>query len=187
MLLDSDEAWRFAVLAEVVRRMAMGDAPEPLPQRQIIALDLEALFANPLNDVTFYQKRIKRNYSYALKRHLKIGLESDIDWQYLIEQALLQPDAEEWIAPIIAMERLRTMCLEIYESAGSFILFIDHFHRIIGSGSEKDAIDTANLLVPMLTRRQIQLIGTCTLEQYRHYIERDAVFQRRFQEIVLPH
>lgn len=187
MLLDSDEAWRFTVLAEVVRRMAMGDAPEPLPQRQIIALDIEALFANPLNDVVFYQERIKRHYSFALKRHLKIGLEPGVAWQNLLDQELLQSDAEEWLAPIVAMERLRAMCLEIDGSAGAFILFVDHFHRLVGCGSEKDAIDTANLLVPMLARRQIQLIGACTLEQYRHYIEHDAAFQRRFQEIVLPH
>lgn len=187
MLLDDDESWRFSVLTEVVRHMAIGDAPEPLLQRQIIALDTEMLFANPLDDVLLYQEQIKRNHSHVLKRHVEVEPESDADWQVLIDKELLQPERGRWIEPIIAIERLRAMCMEMYKSAGSFILFVDHFHCFIEGEAEKYSIDTANLLVPMLARRQVQLIGACTLAQYRHYIERDAAFQRRFQEVVLPH
>jgi len=39
-------------VAEVIRRMTIGEAPEPLPKQQVIGLDYEALFTN-LSDDTF--------------------------------------------------------------------------------------------------------------------------------------
>src|SRR5260370_2375117 len=44
MELDGMRRWR--VVIEVVRRMVAGEAPDPLPTRQVIALNYEALFAN---------------------------------------------------------------------------------------------------------------------------------------------
>lgn len=61
------------------------------------------------------------------------------------------------------------------QAEGSFLLFVDHVHRLVGAD---DGIDTANLLVPVLARRQRALIGVCSLEQYRQYIERDAAFKK---------
>jgi ATP-dependent Clp protease ATP-binding subunit ClpA len=43
----------------------------------------------------------------------------------------------------------------------------------------------ANLLVPALARRQIQLLGVSTLAPFRQYVERDAAIQRRVQPVVL--
>ncbi len=68
----------------------------------------------------------------------------------------------------------------------SILLFVNHFHRLLGGEWDRYPIDAATLLKPALARRQIQLIGTCTLAQYRQYIERDAAMQRRFQEILMP-
>lgn len=72
------------------------------------------------------------------------------------------------------------------QAEGAFILFVDHFQCLVGSDTDDYSIDTANLLVPVPARRQIQLIGACSLEHYQQYIERDAAFQRRFQEILTP-
>jgi len=44
----------------------------------------------------------------------------------------------------------------------------------------------APLLKPFLARRQMRVIGTATLADYRHDIERDAAIQRRMQEILIP-
>ena len=66
------------------------------------------------------------------------------------------------------------------------MLYVDHFHRLVGGEPDRYPIDAATLLKPALARDQIQLIGACTLEQYRQHIERDATIQRRCQEICLP-
>ncbi len=68
MLLDFDEARRWAVVAEVSRRMAVGDAPDPLPKQQVIALDYEALFTNLSDDTLARQERRKRILSPLVDR-----------------------------------------------------------------------------------------------------------------------
>lgn len=131
LLLDEDASRRWQVVGEAIRRMAAGDAPEPLPGRQVISLKYEALLADLVS----------------------------------------RQDLEQ---------RLRSIFDAMHESKGTFILFVDHFHRFLGG--EESHIDAATVLVPYLFRQEFQrtiyLIGTCTLEQYRRCIERDAAFQR---------
>lgn len=44
-------------------------------------------------------------------------------------------------------------------------------------------MDAANLLKPMLARGTLRCIGATTLDEYRKYIEKDAAFERRFQQV----
>ena len=52
VILASDEARRWAIMAEVIRQMAMGNAPDPLPSRQVIGLDYEILFTHLSDDTS---------------------------------------------------------------------------------------------------------------------------------------
>ncbi len=65
------------------------------------------------------------------------------------------------------------------------MLFVDHFHRLLGGEERRYPIDAANLLVPALARREIQIIGACTLAQYRQHIERFAAIEFRLQAICI--
>ncbi|KAF9612252.1 hypothetical protein IFM89_038674 [Coptis chinensis] len=44
-------------------------------------------------------------------------------------------------------------------------------------------MDAANLFKPMLARGQLRCIGATTLEEYRKYVEKDAAFERRLQQV----
>ncbi len=44
----------------------------------------------------------------------------------------------------------------------------------------------ANLLKPMLARGELRLIGATTLNEYREHVEKDAAFERRFQQVGGP-
>ena len=44
-------------------------------------------------------------------------------------------------------------------------------------------MDAANLLKPMLARGELRCIGATTLDEYREYVEKDAAFERRFQQV----
>lgn len=79
-------------------------------------------------------------------------------------------------------ERVR-LCLDDIEKAGNIILFIDEIHNIVGAGAAEGAIDAANILKPVLSRGEIQLIGATTPDEYRKYIERDSALERRFQPV----
>ena len=46
-------------------------------------------------------------------------------------------------------------------------------------------MDAANLFKPMLARGQLRCIGATTLEEYRKYVEKDAAFERRFQQVCI--
>ncbi len=63
------------------------------------------------------------------------------------------------------------------------ILFIDELHNIIGAGGAEGAMDAANILKPMLSRGELQIIGATTIDEYRKHIEKDKALERRFQPV----
>ena len=82
-------------------------------------------------------------------------------------------------------ERLKNVLNEIKKSEGNIIMFIDEIHLIVGSGAVEGAMDTSNILKPMLARGEIHVIGATTLNEYRKYIEKDGALERRFQKIIV--
>lgn len=84
-------------------------------------------------------------------------------------------------------ERMKGVLKEIEESKEMIVLFVDEIHLLMGAGSSGDGgMDAANLLKPMLARGQLHCIGATTLAEYRKYIEKDAAFERRFQQVIVP-
>ena len=79
-------------------------------------------------------------------------------------------------------ERLKKVLKKVKDSDGKIIMFIDEIHMIVGSGAE-GAMDTGNMLKPMLARGEIKCIGATTLNEYRKYIEKDSALERRFQKV----
>lgn len=82
-------------------------------------------------------------------------------------------------------ERLKAVVKELEASNGSIILFIDEIHTIVGAGKTDGAMDAANLLKPMLSRGEINVIGATTTDEYRKYIEKDQALERRFQSVIV--
>ena len=80
-------------------------------------------------------------------------------------------------------ERLKNVLNEVKKSEGNIIMFIDEIHMIVGTGASEGAMDTSNILKPMLARGEIHVIGATTLNEYRKYIEKDGALERRFQKI----
>lgn len=83
-------------------------------------------------------------------------------------------------------ERMKGVLKEIEESNDMIVLFVDEIHLLMGAGASGDGgMDAANLLKPMLARGQLHCIGATTLAEYRKYIEKDAAFERRFQQVLV--
>lgn len=80
-------------------------------------------------------------------------------------------------------ERLKKVLEEVQKSEGEIIMFIDEIHTIVGAGNMEGAMDTSNILKPLLARGAIHVIGATTLNEYRKYIEKDSALERRFQKI----
>jgi len=80
-------------------------------------------------------------------------------------------------------ERLKNVLNEVKKSEGDIIMFIDEIHTIVGTGRTEGAMDTSNILKPMLARGEIHVVGATTLNEYRQYIEKDGALERRFQKI----
>eukprot|EP00474_Spongospora_subterranea_P008393 CRZ08851.1 hypothetical protein [Spongospora subterranea] len=81
-------------------------------------------------------------------------------------------------------QRLKAVLAEI-KSSSRVILFIDEIHLLLGAGRAEGAMDAANLLKPMLARGELRCIGATTLDEYRKYVEKDAAFERRFQQVMV--
>ncbi|KAK4990527.1 Heat shock protein hsp98 [Elasticomyces elasticus] len=83
-------------------------------------------------------------------------------------------------------ERMKGVLKEIEDSKEMIVLFVDEIHLLMGAGSAGEGgMDAANLLKPMLARGQLHCIGATTLAEYRKYIEKDAAFERRFQQVIV--
>ena len=81
-------------------------------------------------------------------------------------------------------ERIKKSLNEV-KKAKDVILFIDEIHTIVGAGAAEGAIDAANILKPLLSRGEIQVIGATTINEYRKYIEKDAALERRFSSVMV--
>ena len=82
-------------------------------------------------------------------------------------------------------ERLKKVLDEVKKSEGNLIMFIDEIHLIVGTGATEGAMDTGNILKPMLARGEIHVIGATTLNEYRMYIEKDGALERGFQKVTV--
>lgn len=55
-------------------------------------------------------------------------------------------------------------------------MFIDELHTVVGAGAAEGAMDAGNILKPMLARGELRCIGATTLNEYRKYIEKTALW-----------
>lgn len=75
---------------------------------------------------------------------------------------------------------------EMVATRGHNLLFVDEFHTIVGAGSQDgQALDAGNVIKPVLARRDIQLIGATTLDEFHDYIETDRALERRMQPVMV--
>ena len=71
-------------------------------------------------------------------------------------------------------------------NAKEIILFIDEIHTIVGAGATgENPMDASNILKPVLSRGDIQVIGATTIDEYRKNIEKDVALERRLQPIII--
>ena len=82
-------------------------------------------------------------------------------------------------------ERIKQVVDEVVKN-GNIILFIDELHTIIGAGSTGEStIDASNILKPVLSRGDIQIIGATTIDEYRKHIEKDSAIERIYQPVLI--
>jgi len=83
-------------------------------------------------------------------------------------------------------ERLKGVIKEVEDSKQMIILFCDEIHLLLGAGATGEGgMDAANLIKPSLARGKLHLIGATTIAEYRKYVEKDAAFERRFQQVMV--
>ncbi len=136
VLIGEPGVGKTAIIEGLAQRIADGDVPESLKDKEVISLDIGSLVAG-----TKFRGEFE--------------------------------------------ERLKAVIKEIKQAQGSFVLFIDELHTIVGAGGSEGAIDASNMLKPALARGELRAIGATTLKEYQKYIEKDAALERRFQPVLV--
>ncbi|SDX55873.1 ATP-dependent Clp protease ATP-binding subunit ClpC [Ruminococcaceae bacterium YAD3003] len=82
-------------------------------------------------------------------------------------------------------ERIKNMLDEAVADP-NIILFIDEIHTLVGAGeSTGGSMDAANIMKPLLTKNELQIIGATTLDEYSKFVEKDHALERRFQKVLV--
>ncbi|MFZ2912121.1 MAG: AAA family ATPase [Candidatus Absconditicoccaceae bacterium] len=71
------------------------------------------------------------------------------------------------------------------DSDGKIILFIDGFHNIVGAGKAEGSMGLSEMLVPELSRGNIQVIGVTTTSEYRQKVESDTTLISNFETLTI--
>src|SRR6185312_4937233 len=73
-------------------------------------------------------------------------------------------------------ERFAALRDELRDAGGRIILFVDDLHELV-QGAFDDVLAEIKL---GLARDEIRLVGTCTSDEYRRYVDADPALGRRF-------
>ena len=77
-------------------------------------------------------------------------------------------------------ERVMNLCKELAQ-ARNVILYLDEFH----SATSENSTSIADMLKPSLSRGEITVIASTTLDEFKRYIEKDGALKRRFQKVLV--
>jgi ATP-dependent Clp protease ATP-binding subunit ClpB len=178
VLIGLSDAEIWPVVAEIVRRMACGEDPAGLRVQQVVALDWQAVvrdlptggesesWAAP--EHRWYTQAERSAAMAELQRFLQLDPHDD-----RVERQRTDP----------VHQRLEAVFVDVRRSAGQVLLYVEQLQRLFGAEQEPYPVDMCDVLKPAFGRGEMRILGSCTLDAYRQYVERDAAMQRRFQEI----
>ena len=82
-------------------------------------------------------------------------------------------------------QRLKRVTDEIIAAKRMIILFIDEIHILAEAGGAEGAINAVDILKPLLSGGELQVVGATTPEEYEKYIINDKTLARRLQPVMV--
>jgi ATP-dependent Clp protease ATP-binding subunit ClpA len=82
-------------------------------------------------------------------------------------------------------ERLHTITEEIRANRNCIIV-VEDIGLLVGPGPAKGAVDTACVLKPLVSSKEISCICAATVDEYQSILERDRALHRCFQPVLVP-
>src|SRR5258706_11405813 len=154
---------RWRVLTEVVRLMAVGEAPDPLPSQQVIGLNAEALLVDRLDAILDPAAGIvTETFTGTLSDDVALAESASKDTGEPSFAGEEWPSFEKWSAPPDVMRsRFRAFFLAVRQSEGQVMVFVNDFHRLVGGEWPRYPVDEAPLLKPLLAPRGSPMILWC--------------------------
>jgi ATP-dependent Clp protease ATP-binding subunit ClpB len=178
--LADGETW--PVVAAIVHRIACEEVPAGLLVRQVVALDWHALVRDlPTGGETESWAAPEHRWYTATERAADLA---DLE-RFLQLDAHDDGDERQRTDPVPdpIHQRLEAVLVDVRRSAGQVLLYVEQLQRLFGAEHEPHLVDISDVLKPAFGRGEVRILGSCTLDAYRRYVESDAAMQRRFQEV----
>jgi ATP-dependent Clp protease ATP-binding subunit ClpB len=190
LLIGRSEAEGWSIVAEVVRRIARGEVPADLRVRRVVALEWDAVVRD-LPDAGEAEVWAAPEHRFFTEEERAADTAR---WKRILGRTYSSADPVEregGAAPSDPLDdpihqRLEAVFADVRRSEGRVLLYVEQLHRLVRGEQEPYPVDMHDLLKPALARGELPILGTCSVDAYREYIERDLGMQRRFQEILSP-
>ena len=136
-----------------------------------------------IGKTSLIRRLVKRINSGNIPERLAYTNVLQLDLKALLSKTKYRGDLESNLQAMI--DEYRQM--EYLDQGPKPIIYIEELYTVIGAGSceGQEALNLSNMLKPLLSNKDIILIGDTTIGEFNRYIATDPAFRRRFNELYM--
>lgn len=200
-VLDCGDGTGWQLATEVIRRLAIGDAPEALCSLRALALDANALVASIAHveeakqihqemrsgergEPFLVDENEAEENLFSLFGRFPDGMEHA---EHVSIPFLDGGSGRKWDVADDPLERPLIECFRsLRDHPERVLLVIEQLPRFLGAEWDTTPLNGRDHLLSALLYQRVQLLTVCDVRAYCHWVRRDAALERCLQVVSMP-